>query len=86
MKLLNALKKKGFKVNILKIPTRKTPRQIEHQILNEFHRGRAIRTLRRVYQFLDAVEAHPEDVDVTRLSSLLSEVNGLITTLSTYKK
>jgi len=86
MNLLKDLKKKGIKGMFLKIPTRKTPRQIDHQIRREFDRGRSIRVLRRIQLFLDGLEAHPEEVDKTTLSVLSAEVNGLITHLSSYKK
>jgi hypothetical protein len=52
MNLLDAIKKKGFKINVLKIPTRKTPQQIEHKIHNEFDRARTISVLKAVEVFL----------------------------------
>ena len=79
MGLLEVIKKKGFKVNILKIPTRKTPQQIEHKIHEEFDRARTISTLKAVEIFL----TDPNKTEA-KANGILSIVSSLRQSLESY--
>jgi hypothetical protein len=81
-----AIKKKGFKINLISIPTRSKPQQIEHSIRTEFDRNRVIKTLERVQKFIDGIvifKRLPSSLDLDQLSA---EVDGLITHLKSYKE
>lgn len=81
MGLWDAIKKKGFKANILKIPTRRTPIQIEHKIRTEFDRARTINTLKMIEVFLT-----DPDKTVGKRESVLMLVSGLRSDLEAYKE
>lgn len=76
----DALKKKGFKVNVLKIPTRRLPVQIEHHIHEEMNRAKVIHTLNRVQEFLSVYH------ESTIAQQLTEEITSLIQELKSYKK
>lgn len=78
-KLWAGIKKKGFKATLLKIPTRRTPVQIEHNMRSEFERARVIHTLNRTQEFL-CTRAE------VAAQKLLVEVRVLIRELESYKK
>lgn len=82
-KLVKGWLEKG--VNIISIPTRPTPRQIEHNMRTEFERARVIRTLNRVRQFLDGVEVS-EFSPQADVGHLTLEISALIRDLESYKK
>jgi hypothetical protein len=85
-KLVDSLKKKGFKIPILRIPTRKTPQQIDHNIRTEFDRARVIRTLSRTLEFLDDIERLDIYENRSRLWGMTSEIGALLRELKSYQK
>ena len=80
-KLFESIKKKGFKVNLFKIPTRRTPRQIEHKIHTEFDRARTISALKLVEVFL----ADPNKSE-DKAQSILAVVSSIRRRLEAYKE
>jgi hypothetical protein len=82
----DAIKKKGFRATLLKIPTRRTPRQIEHNMREEFQRGKVIRVLNRTHEFLDSIEALGIYHDSARLQHLTAEITALLRELKAHKK
>lgn len=81
-----AFKKKGFKFNFLKIPTRATPQKIEHNMREEMDRARVIRALTKMQEFLDNTPTFlPLDREL-EIHTLTVEISALIEQLKAYKK
>lgn len=85
MKLLDNIKKKGIKGMFLGIPTRRTPRQIEHNIKEEINRARVIRVLNRIQQFFDGLDIEGFDARSSEMGELSVEISALIRELESYK-
>jgi hypothetical protein len=83
--LWDTVKKKGFKINLLKIPTRRTPAQVDHKVRTEFQRARVIRTLKRVKQACDSIDMSGWSPETTELKALGLEVSALIRDLESYE-
>ena len=84
MGIKDIIKKKGFKVTLFKIPTRKKPFEIEHEMRVEFKRHRVVRTLRNMENFLLALKVR-KAIDVVILDSLLNEVEAMIKEMLAFK-
>ena len=84
-RIFKAVKAKGVKFNFIKIPTRRTPRVIEHSIRNEFDRERTYSLLEEVAQLLSTIELNPEALDISRLRNLRIKVCAFKKELHEYK-
>lgn len=83
--IYKSIKAKGVKLNLLKIPTRRTPVVIEHNIRKEFDRERTYSLLEEVIQFLDTLELNPELLDTSRLRNLRGKLCAFKKELHEYK-
>lgn len=82
-KLIKGWLAKGVNISI---PTRPKPRQIEHNMREEFERGRVIRTLNRARQIFDSIEVSGWSPEGSEISCIILEISALIRDLEAHKK
>lgn len=76
----------GVKIPILRIPTRRTPQQIEHQMREEMDRARIINLLNEIKNYFESSLPYSPEFEKVHITRFLSKIEGMISELNTYKK
>ena len=75
----------GVKIPILRIPTRRTPQQIEHQMREEMDRARVISLLNEIKNYFEISLPHSPEFEKVHITRFLSKISGMLADLTSYK-